>query len=231
MPSQTVKRIKHPMREFSLDRSGRQEYAELRVAYADMQVLEESMPQHMTTLKSAYDEYVSSRAIDYMTISLESSALLYSLMEILRPPRVLDLGCGFSSYVLRKQAQDSNAASEVVSVNNDIDSLEKTRRHLVKHNLPSDNMLSWEDMSAAHPKPFDLVFHNLGNMAVRAQTLPWVQSHLSSGGFALLDDVHKPNYRKTVLDSIAESKFEFFSMRAITHDQFGRYSVLLHNPA
>jgi len=230
MSTQTVKRLKHPVREYKLDRDGRHDIAQLLGSIPSMQALRDGMQDHAQSLKSQYDHYISSVSLDYMAASLESSALLCSLADITGAGSVVDLGSGFSSYVLRDYAAQTTPTPVVHSVDDSVEWLGKTREYLEQQKSTTDNLYDWQEFEAKTHLKFDLIFHDMGNMDLRASALPWVIDHLNPGGFALLDDMHKARYRKKAEAVIAKTDLHLYSMRELTLDKLGRFAMLLHRP-
>lgn len=216
MSTQTVKRLKHPVREYKLDRDGRHDIAQLLGSIPSMQALRDGMQDHAQTLRAQYEDYITTTSLDYMAASLESSALLCSLADIIGAGTVVDLGSGFSSYVLRDYAAQTTPTPIVYSVDDSGEWLGKTRQYLEQHGCSTDNLFDWRDFEDNDHLKFDLIFHDMGNMDLRAGALPWVIDHLSPGGFAILDDMHKARYRKKAESIIAETDLHLYSMRELT---------------
>jgi len=213
MSTQTVKRLKHPVREYKLDRDGRHDIAQAE------------------SLRDQYEDYINTTSLDYMAASLESSALLCSLADITGAGTVVDLGSGFSSYVLRDYAAQTTPTPVVYSVDDSGEWLGKTREYLERLDSTTEHLYDWREFESKDHLKFDLIFHDMGNMELRASALPWVIDHLNPGGFALLDDMHKARYRKKAEAIIAETDLQLFSMRELTLDKLGRFAMLLHRPA
>jgi predicted O-methyltransferase YrrM len=178
-------------------------------------------------LAPAHETYVTSVSTPKMAASLEVSVLLYHLCRVKRPDSILDLGSGFSSFVLRRYANKTDEAS-VISVDDHAGWLSKTEEYLAEHGLPTDRLVEFADFDfGEHRGEFDLIFHDLGSMEVRKETLKSVISVLSKDdGLVVLDDYHKGHYVNYVGEVLSDRNYEIYKLDDITLDQFGRYSAL-----
>lgn len=229
MPAQTIsslKKFKHPVRNFLLERDGKRDLAAIRDQYPALANLEAVMQRHSRRLSAAHARYVSTVTVDYIAASLESAALICALAECTRSTRLMDLGSGFSSYALRSYARDAHQPTSVVSVDDNADWLEASRRFLSEHALDTSELVDWENSDALTDRDFDLVFHDLGDMTVRAVTLPWVFERARAGGLIVFNDMHKHRYHQQAVVAARAAGITLFSMRSITRDSLGRFSVL-----
>lgn len=224
------KRIKHPVREMLLDRSGRNDLARLEKVIPRLKDSEASMEVCAALLRPAYRHYIDNVSNNFMAASLESSAFLYSMARTMQPKNIVDLGSGFSSLVLRKYAAEASNNPLVWSVDDHGGWLEKTAEFLQHMDSPSDNLLEWPDTTPIDDMKFDLIFHDMGNMNTRADALPWVTDHLSENGYVILDDMHKSDYRKKAMRHMQQEGIECYSLRALTHDYLGRFAVMAGPP-
>ena len=230
MSSQTVKRLKHPVREYKLDRDGRHDIAQLLGSIPSMQALRDGMRDHAQTLLPLYEDFTANWH-NHIPASLESSSLLCSLADIIGADTVIDVGCGFSSHVLRDYAAQTSPMPIVYSVDKHLERLGKLHEYLEQRGCSTENIYDWDSIVSKDHLKFDLIFHDMGDMDLRAATLPWVIDHLKPGGFALLDDMHKARYRKKAEAIVAETELHLYSMRELTLDKLGRFAVMLHRPA
>ena len=230
MSSQTVKRLKHPVREYKLDRDGRHDIAQLLGSIPSMQALRDGMRDHAQTLLPLYEDFTANW-LNHIPASLESSSLLCSLADIIGADTVIDVGCGFSSHVLRDYAAQTSPMPIVYSVDKHLERLGKLHEYLEQRGCSTENIYDWDSIVSKDHLKFDLIFHDMGDMDLRAATLPWVIDHLKPGGFALLDDMHKARYRKKAEAIVAETELHLYSMRELTLDKLGRFAVMLHRPA
>ena len=172
-----------------------------------------------------YEEYVRSVSSPKMALSLTTAVFLRVFCRGMRPGTVLDLGSGFSSFVLRSYAEEEGAL--VTSVDDSEAWIGSTARFLEARGLPTDRLLSWEEFRSAPPARFDLIFHDLGSMRTRRQALPLVlEMAKTSGGVVVLDDLHKDTYREEARRRLQEVRCRPFDLSDYTRDDFGRYAWL-----
>jgi predicted O-methyltransferase YrrM len=182
-------------------------------------------------LQPYYKEYISEVSTPDMAVSFQASIFLYTLTTIKKPRRILDLGSGFSSFIFRLCSMNGLDIIDIYSVDDNQQWLDKTRSYLIAQGTRSDNMLHWQDFQTLNVSKFDLIFHDLGDMDVRSESLPWVLNLLDRGGIIILDDMHKSNYRASTSRLLSKSGFMRYSMRRYTLDEFGRFLELSMLPA
>jgi predicted O-methyltransferase YrrM len=175
-------------------------------------------------LEAAHRHYISTVSGPAMAISLELALFLRALLLNRRPERILDLGSGFSSLVFRRYARDVCPRATVWTVDHDPGWLARTREFLHSHDVSLEEMTTWESLSAGS---FDLVFHDLGDMQVRAATLDRVISLTRPGGVLVLDDLQFMEYRAAVCRAIQRHGLRYWDLAASTGDGIGRYSWLI----
>jgi predicted O-methyltransferase YrrM len=173
------------------------------------------------------NEYITTVSSDIMTVSLETAALLRVLCETRAPRRIVDLGSGFSSFVVRQYAAEASPAPEVWSVDDSPDWLGRTCEYLAAHGLPRDRVSTWPAFADAPAGSFDLVLHDLGAPRTRMTALP-IALRLAApeGGIVVIDDMHKAVYRPYARRVVRESGLRYFSARRLTRDHFGRYAAV-----
>ncbi len=175
-----------------------------------------------------YERYVTSVSTRLMGVSFETATLLGVLCEVLGPKRVLDLGSGFSSYVFRSYATQ-RPGTTVVSVDDDDHWLDRTAAYLRQNKLSTQGLISWETFGADRHEAFDLIFHDLGAMTLRAQSLAKVLDLACEkpGAVVILDDVHKRVYRPVVDNELRQRRCKWFDLAPYTRDEFGRYAMMV----
>ena len=169
--------------------------------------------------------YTTSVSKPGMAVSLQTSVLLQLLCERLSVRRVLDLGSGFSSWVLRTWARTRDGV-EITSVDDNPEWLEKTREFLRKQGLSDERLLLWQDFRPVGD--YDLIFHDLGRMPMRMQSLGRVlELGESGGGVVVLDDVHKRKYADVVAGELAKYECAYVDLSPFTYDHLGRFSSIV----
>jgi predicted O-methyltransferase YrrM len=176
-------------------------------------------------MAAEYKEYTEEISTRDMAISLNTAVFLTILCEALKPENIMDLGSGFSSFVLRSYAR-SREEIRVWSVDDSPEWLEHTKEFLTRHNLSSDRVLLWGSVERLRNIRFDLIFHDLGNMKLRKDSFGTVLK-LGEKAIILLDDMHKDSYADFVRRYLRGYPHRYFNLQAYTLDQFGRYAGLL----
>lgn len=205
----------------------RAELAALKRALPGFDGIETAVRSARSQLEPTWRVYVTSVSTPVMAASLELSALVLAIARIRRPRRVLDLGSGFTSCVLRMHAVESGDAT-VVTIDDDPAWLERSRAFLESNRLPTDEMWTWDEFSAS-PQPFQLVVHDLGNMSVRAATLPRVLELTAPDGLLVLDDMHHPeagSYGATAPETCRRAGRKLLPVRLLTLDEYGRFAAV-----
>lgn len=182
--------------------------------------------EHEERLKAAYGSYVKQISTEDMAASLKASSFLYILASITHPSRILDLGSGFSSFVFRLYSKECNHGVEVFSVDDNEEWLVKTRSFLHSQGIEGMNLFHWQEFRQGNHVGFDLIFHDLGSMELRAETLPEVLSLCRLDGLIVLDDMHSEYYRPLALKTVRKTGFHLCSVRKYTLDKFGRFSEI-----
>lgn len=181
----------------------------------------------LAEVRSLYDTYVQNVSTVGHAISWQAVEFLMTIAYSIEPQKILDLGSGFSSYVLRKYAASTQQRIIVYSVDDNAQWLEKTFRFLAENGLSTDNLMLWPDFVASEQSDFDLIFHDLGRMEMREQTLPLVLSLRSETGIVILDDMHKKPYRLVATKEVERMNLSLYSARKFTLDQYGRFSKIV----
>ena len=189
--------------------------------------LKDSTKDFEPTLSSAHGAYLSEVSIPEMVVSLECARVLHAMCLDIQPRGILDLGSGFSSFVFRNFAKQSPDAV-VVSVDDDPKWLEITREFLAARGLNTDNLVCWHDLDEDKFKNLDIIFHDLGQMDVRSQTLKQVLRIASKNQSVLiLDDMNKKPYRQYVLSLLRHVSCHYYDGQSFTKDEIGRYSYIV----
>jgi predicted O-methyltransferase YrrM len=207
---------------------GRRDDATLRERIPALDEYERLAAPRRDDITPHHSAYTTSVSNDVHAASVEIAAFLQVFCEIGQPSKVADLGSGFSSFILRRHAAAADPSPEVYSVDNHEGWLGKTREYLASKGVSTDNVMIWDDfIAAAEPGSFDMVFHDMGFMDFREQTLEPVLGLTRPGGHIILDDVHKLPYRRFVHQMLSDKGLEFLSLKKITCDSRARYSYLV----
>ena len=181
-------------------------------------------------LAAEHARYCREISSEKMAADLGFSSFLQLWCQTHKPKRVVDLGSGFTSYVLRRYAAAARGTPcEVWSVDDDAAWLGRTRDYLLEMKQDVSHLMVWSEFIKVAPHDFDLVVHDAGSMQFRADNLGPALDLARSGGLVLLDDVHRFEYRATALELLATRGYRFLSVRAL-RDTYGRYPYAVFKP-
>jgi len=182
-------------------------------------------------LEPYYHEYVTTVSTPVMSISLELAAFLDVLCMVRAPRRLLDLGSGFSSFVLRRYALRAGAAAEVQSVDYAVEWLTTTSRYLERHHVDASGLSAWDEFRSREHAPFDLILHDLGgfgddHIGYRLSVLPEVLELLAPRGVLVLDDAHLLALGPPARRVLRTSNYRYWSLKHFVQDRFGRWALI-----
>jgi predicted O-methyltransferase YrrM len=174
-------------------------------------------------LAPAYADYIARVSPDPIAIARPLATFLGVLCTELSPPRVLDLGSGFSSYAFRAC---SGAKAAIWSIDQQRAWLDRTRGFLRRHGADTPHLATWDDFIATSPAPFDLVLQDFATLDVRLGMLDRVIDLCRPGGLVVIDDMHVPGYRRATLRALDRRGLTYFSLRLFTRKRL-RYAYLV----
>lgn len=204
---------------------GRIDATHLRTRHPHITPRGSSLERAGSELRSAYDSYVRVVSTPGMAASFETCCYLYFLCSSSQPRRVLDLGSGFSSYVLRYYASRAGHPVEVVSVDDSQKWLNCTRDFVNSHELGFGQFLLWSDFQHAGGC-FDVIFHDFADGAEREAAMPLAVKRLGPGGKIIFDDAHHDGHRACMKAVSRAAGVKMFSLHRWTCDERMRYSML-----
>lgn len=172
-----------------------------------------------------YKFYVSAISRADMAASLELSNLIYSLCVGRKSKKMLDMGSGFSSYVLRTYAGESEGC-RVWSIDDDAAWLEKTRNYLSDLKVNTENLLTLDNFIQSGEKDFDFILLDLNYVEVRKNYIKLVVERCASDGIIVFDDVHKREFMTEVLRQTNKESIALYNLSDLTKDAFGRFAML-----
>jgi predicted O-methyltransferase YrrM len=180
-------------------------------------------------LVSIYEDYCARVGHPVHAASIELAVLVLALCERRDVKRVVDLGSGFTSRVLRDWARDRDVT--VHSVDDSAEWLEKTRGYLAETGLDDARLHHWEDFATGDfAGTFDLVVHDLGFMDTRYRVMETAVGLARPGGLVLLDDMHKPEFRDQALAWVEAQGLTAYSQKTLTRDHLTRFAYALPIP-
>jgi len=191
--------------------------------------IEQKMHEFGKLISPYYNNYVTTTSSEIMAMSFELATFTLALCEITKPKRILDLGSGFSSFCFRYWIKNHSPNSEVLSVDDAPEWLDKTREFLLRHNIQGDHLTTWNELVGGNYGKFDLVFYDFGTFPVRKSSLNKVLDFASHPAMVILDDMHSAEYGLQVKKTLKKRNMECFSIRCFTNDKFTRYAYLAIN--
>lgn len=179
-------------------------------------------------LLPAYSEYVREVSEADMAMSMEAAVFLLLFCRAEKPQRVADLGSGFSSYVLRLYRDEADEGVETFSADDHPGWLEKTREFLRSRGQDDSGVMHWDDFRTTVKEKqlgFDLIFHDLGDMATRRGAFDDVLK-MTRKGLCIVDDMHKSR-SGFFIDAAHQQARPVYTLRDYTLDQYGRWAALV----
>jgi len=176
----------------------------------------------MIDIDKAYSEYVPAVSKAVYACSLPIAKYLWQLCEERKPKRLLDIGSGFSSYVLRAWAEANDA--EHWFIDSDAAWLDKTREFLMAQGLDWRHSATWGAPGLAGQAPFDLVFFDVSEIAARSWYLRKTLDVVADGGVLIADDANEPHYRDALTEHASYYRRECtYQDVEVKPDEWGRY--------
>jgi len=218
-----LKRVIRKIR-FTFLRQGIGTYKEFSLTKPFDQITPEKVKQNIELLRPYYLQYINEISSSNMAASLELSGYLLSICQTNQYSRLLDMGSGFSSFILRHYAKE-NPHAQVVSVDDNAAWLEKTKAFLEQHHLGTKNIFHLDNFINFNENDFDLVLHDLNFVEVRINYIELLIQKTKQGGLLIMDDVHKPDYLFALLSKLKKEKVKPFDIKTITEDSFGRFAL------
>ncbi len=196
--------------------------------YPEFDNIQAQIKKSCDKLNESYVYYKSNISIGNSAASIETAALLDIAARNNKAKRILDLGSGYSSYVLRTYQKECPDDVEVWSVDSDKKWLEKTREYLEQNNLDVGNMYHWDDFVKDFNGKFDLVFLDMRPISARVDWVEKLHNNLSDQGLIIVDDVHKDHLMTPILIKYADRFDHLVNIKNITFDNLGRYAMIIH---
>jgi hypothetical protein len=178
-----------------------------------------------------YTEKVSNAgmAASWELISLLPGILLKGDFRV-----CVDLGSGFTSFVLRYVQAKTAGKWCTISVDDNEGWLRKTRLYIEQAGLASDDLLMIDEFLAQNGRIIiDLLICDYSGFRERASLIQKLTPFVHKGSIILFDDFHQREdtleYQNAVEDWCEETGFRLVSLRNLTADQFGRFAVLAYH--
>jgi len=179
----------------------------------------------INTIKQKHLEYVTTVSSPEMAVSLESSLLLYQLAITKKPKFALDLGAGFSSYILRLASKNSSGFI-VYSVDDDLNWLAKTHNYLAQNGLYTNNVIGIDAFKKITDVTFDIILLDLNFVEVRKNYIKTSIDITNKNGLIVFDDTHKIEYLRIVKEMCLKNKISLFNFKDLTFDSYNRFALI-----
>lgn len=218
----TIDKVRDKRRASHLVRS---EHLELPGSFPELLNHEEELAGLREEYHALHTHYTTSVSDTFAAISLPQVALLAWLVRTQPFQRILDTGSGFSSFVLRREAMRKTGVTHY-AVEDNIYWLGRTKEFLAGHDLPSDQVLSWDEFQAdTKLTGFDFAYHDMGNMTTRIISLPEIERRASPSAWLILDDMHKAAYWPHAQRMLGD-RWIVQSLVELTLDEHDRYAYI-----
>lgn len=173
-------------------------------------------------IDAAYAEYVPAVSKAVYACSLPIAHYLWNLCEERKPKRLLDIGSGFSSYVLRAWAEANDA--EHWSIDSDGNWLDRTRAFLSRHSLDWHHTALWFQLEDWPLDPFDFVFFDVSDIPARSWFLRKALDMVADGGVFIADDAMEPHYHDALAEHASYHRRKCtYTDVGVELDQWGRF--------
>lgn len=180
--------------------------------------------QNTEILRPHYEYYIKEVSRADMAASLELATFIYTLCQLNHYTKILDMGSGLSSFVLRLYAKENHGV-RIFSVDDDSDWLEKTKEFLKMHQLNTDNVFTLDQFLKSTENEFDCILHDLNFVEVRINYIERMMEVTKSNGIVIFDDVHKPDYLFALLKKLQGGSSKVYNLKPITLDQYNRFAL------
>lgn len=174
---------------------------------------------------ATHAEYCATVSPANMAASIETCAWLLHLCRRLGARRVLDLGSGISSWLLRHHAATAAYPVAVVSVDDDVAWLTNTADFLADRFPVVDGLMTLDEFNAVTHEPFDVAFHDIAGGDLRSQMMAAAAALVAPGGVIVFDDCHHDGHRRHAAAAAQEAGLWLVSLHQRTLDKFHRFAM------
>jgi predicted O-methyltransferase YrrM len=197
----------------------------LRINNSKIYPTDQQLSSIKIELATTYDYYINNISEYGHPVSLETASYLLFLCRTQEAKQVVDLGSGFSSYVLEHY---KNTAPYPVTAHHIDTDMEWAERTVAFGNIYGIDMRVQEfsDFVEIKNESFDIVFHDMANGEIRNQTMPFACSLLTSKGIIVFDDCQHDGHRQTSQDVCANLGLEWISLHNQTIDKINRFAAI-----
>lgn len=171
-----------------------------------------------------YVDYCKTVSPRSMTIAIETATYVWFLARQLAAVNVIDLGSGFTSYLLRCYARNTATPVTVTSVDDSGEWLGKTRGFIESKGLTADGTVTWADWLDTDDR-YDLAVYDFASGDLRNEGMWVIAERLALGGVVVFDDAQHDGHRAEMHAVAAKHHFELVDVHDVTVDMIGRYAL------
>lgn len=177
---------------------------------------------YASLLRPFHREYIAEVSTPVMAVSLPVASVIWAACDALQPKTILDLGSGFSTFVVARWAATNEA--HVTAIDDDPHWLRRTAGFLTRHAVPLPDL---RPLSAA-PLPVNqgLVFLDLGLPPRRIGLFAEAANAVAPTGVMILDDMNQHPYGAQVRVAARPNGLRLYSIRRYTKDDLGRFAAI-----
>ena len=191
---------------------------------ANFQPSRATIKPYFDALVPAYRTYCTTVSVRSMALAIETCAYVSWLCDATKPANVCDLGSGFSSYVLRRYADQADHPVNVVSVDDDDGWLDKTATFCDQNVETLGEFLSgveWLELDG-----FDVVVHDYAAGPLREEYADLAATRLSGTGAVVFDDAQNPGHHHRFAEVCERHGLTLLDIYHQTVDEIGRYAAI-----
>ncbi|MFN4234268.1 MAG: methyltransferase domain-containing protein [Bacteroidia bacterium] len=179
------------------------------------------------TIEQKYNEYINTISSPEMAISFEMAMFIFKYCVQYKPSKIVDLGSGFSSFILRLyQKMYGNENTIIYSVDDSKEWLLKTKEFIQQQDLNTSNLFFIDEfINVTKNNTFDLVILDLNFVDVRKKYLQFSIDITSDNGLLIIDDVHKIEFLREVKNVLKRNNVHIIDLKNITFDSYGRFAL------
>jgi len=184
--------------------------------------------QDTNILMEGFCRYTTNISTRGMAVSMQTMQIMFRLCQHLGPSHILDAGSGFSSYGFRKYQQMFDPDVKVVTVDDNVVWLDRTRWFLDSERLSTEHLHSLQVFMERVPHEYyDIIFYDLGTGKVRRENLPLFMKYRHGAGYMILDDMHQRENLALAKKLAEEWGLDFVELKEETMDEYGRWAGVL----
>jgi predicted O-methyltransferase YrrM len=156
-------------------------------------------------------------------IGVPTAVWLWTWIKTFRPRSILELGTGFSTYVIRECLAHYDIPCSVYSVDLTSRWNKVTWAECERLGLSADIFMHYAAFKQKKREPFDLVFLDVEDTKTRLKMVNEVVGWVAENGTLVLDDYHMEHYGPRIKVLLETHGFFVTPHQSTTTDEFGRY--------